>query len=162
MNSAPDATEKSPREPFAWTDAFLLGFQPMDDTHREFVELVDAMLAASDADFAALLDRFSQHATEHFEQERQWMESSGFPATECHMDEHGAVMQSVSLVRDVVAKGDIAEGRRLARELAKWFPGHADYMDASLATWMVKQATGGKPVVLRRGVANHDTGDLGA
>ena len=153
MNSAPAQTA---REPFEWSDAYLLGFQPMDDTHREFVELVEAMMAANDADFAALLDRFSKHATEHFERERQWMESSGFPATECHVDEHGAVMQSVTLVREVVAKGDIAEGRRLARELAKWFPGHADYMDASLAAWMVKQATGGKPIVLRRGMANHD------
>ena len=159
MNDTPDRT---PRTPFEWTDAFLLGFQPMDDTHREFVEDVEAMMAADDATFAELLERFAAHATAHFEHERRWMESSGFPATECHVDEHGAVMQSVTLVREVVAKGDIAEGRRLARELAKWFPGHADYMDASLAAWMVKQATGGKPIVLRRGVANHDTGDLGA
>ena len=56
----------------------------------------------------------------------------------------------------VVAAGNVAEGRRLARELVKWFPGHADYMDASLAQWMVKQSTGGAPIVLRRGVARRD------
>jgi hemerythrin len=146
----------NPPAPFAWTDAYLLGYQPMDETHREFVEIVDAMLAADDADFAALLDRFVLHATDHFERERIWMEGSAFPATECHVDEHGAVMHSVEQVKAVVATGNVAEGRRLAAELAKWFPGHADYMDASLAQWMVKQSTGGKPIVLRRGVARHN------
>lgn len=141
---------------FQWTDAYLLGYQPMDETHREFVDLVDAMLAASDERFASLLDRFAAHATGHFELERQWMEGSHFPATQCHVDEHGAVMKSVEQVRAVVAAGNVDEGRRLARELAKWFPGHADYMDASLAQWMVKQSTGGAPIVLRRGVAKRD------
>ena len=42
-------------EQFQWTDAYLLGYQPMDETHREFVEIVDAMLAADDARFAGLL-----------------------------------------------------------------------------------------------------------
>lgn len=144
---------------FAWSDAYLLGYQPMDDTHREFLEIVDAMLATDDAGFAALLDRFILHATDHFERERLWMESSAFPATECHVDEHGAVMHSVGQVRAIVATGNIAEGRRLAAELAKWFPGHADYMDAALAHWMVKQSTGGKPIVLRRGVARHEAQD---
>ena len=139
--------------PFQWTDAYLMGYQPMDETHREFVDIVNAMLAADDAGFSALLDRFASHAKEHFEHESQWMEGSKFPATECHIDEHGAVMNSVEQVRQVVATGNIAEGRRLATELAKWFPGHADYMDASLAQWMVKQSTGGAPIVLRRGLA---------
>jgi hypothetical protein len=67
-------------------------------------------------------------------------------------------MTSVEQVREVVNAGNVAEGRRLAHELVKWFPGHADYMDASLAQWMVKQSTGGAPIVLRRGVANHQLG----
>lgn len=146
-------------EQFQWTDAYLLGYQPMDETHREFVEIVDAMLAADDARFAGLLERFAAHAKDHFERERRWTEGSQFPATECHVDEHGAVMTSVDQVREVVAAGNVAEGRRLARELVKWFPGHADYMDASLAQWLVRQSTGGKPIVLRRGVAWHETQD---
>ena len=30
-----------------WTDNYLLGHAPMDDTHREFVEVVDAMLSTT-------------------------------------------------------------------------------------------------------------------
>lgn len=146
----------NPVENFQWTDAFLLGYQPMDDTHREFVELVNAMLAADDADLAALLERFSGHALAHFEHERIWMQESNFPATDCHVDEHEAVMKSVEQVGMIVAAGNIDEGRRLARELAKWFPGHADYMDASLAQWMVRRSTGGAPIVLRHGAAKRE------
>ena len=41
-------------------------------------------------------------------------------------------------------------GRSLARALADWFPGHADYMDAALSHWMAKRSYGGKPLVFRR------------
>ena len=38
---------------FTWSDRFLLGHRTIDDTHREFVECVDALLRASDAEKAA-------------------------------------------------------------------------------------------------------------
>ena len=140
---------------FAWTDALLLGYAPMDNTHREFVEIVTAMLDASDSDFAKHLDAFLIHAEAHFEQERDWMAASGFPAMDCHVDEHNAVLKSVYEVKQHLAVGGAVDaGRRLAEELVRWFPGHADYMDASLAQWMVKQRTGGTPVVLRRGIVS--------
>ena len=31
-------------EAFQWSDKFLLGYGPMDNVHREFVELVNALL----------------------------------------------------------------------------------------------------------------------
>lgn len=139
---------------FPWTDAFLLGYAPMDQTHQEFVETVGAMLAATDEGFVACLDAFARHAEEHFEQERAWMAATDFPAMQCHIDEHNAVLNSVHQVRDLLAGGgDVNVGRSLASELVRWFPGHADYMDASLAQWMTKKRLGGTPVVLRRGVA---------
>jgi hemerythrin len=142
---------------FPWTDAYLLGYVPMDDTHREFVDIVDAMLAASDQDFAGHLDTFLKHAESHFSQERDWMAATDFPAMDCHVDEHNAVLKSVHEVKALLAAGgDASIGRSLAEELVRWFPGHADYMDASLAQWMVKKRLGGTPVVLRRGVAHSE------
>jgi hemerythrin len=48
---------------------------------------------------------------------------------------------------------DPAIARSLAEELARWFPGHADYMDAPLSQWMVKRRHGGAPVVIKRNVS---------
>lgn len=135
---------------FAWTDAYLLGYGPMDDTHREFVQIVSAMLQADDASFTSHFKAFALHAERHFGEEKQWMESSEFPARECHIDEHTAVMKSVREVEVVLDQGDIDAGRSLARALADWFPGHADYMDAALSHWMAKRSYGGKPLVFRR------------
>lgn len=136
---------------FTWSDQFLLGHGAMDATHREFVDIVGAMLSASDADLGRLLDDFANHAERHFEDERQWMLATEFPAAQCHIDEHNAVLASVHEVRALLAGGGHeATCRALARELSRWFPGHADYMDASLAQWLVKKRMGGIPVVLRR------------
>jgi hemerythrin len=50
--------------------------------------------------------------------------------------------------------GDAQVVRSFAEELAKWFPGHADYLDSALAAWMVKRRHGARPLVLRRNIAS--------
>lgn len=136
----------------SWTDNYLLGYTPMDDTHREFVEVVDAMLSCDDADFPARLRAFIEHAEKHFADEKAWMQASDFPATDCHVDDHEAVLNSAHEVEPLVLDGNLEIGRSFAAELVKWFPGHADYLDSALAHWLVKKKAGGKPVVLRRNV----------
>lgn len=138
-------------EAFTWSDRFLIGHDAMDATHREFVDIVGAMLSAPDHELGRLLDTFAEHAERHFEEERQSMLVTAFPAAQCHIDEHKAVLASVNEVRALLAEGGREPTcRALARELSRWFPAHADYMDASLAQWLVKKRTGGIPVVLRR------------
>ncbi len=136
--------------PTPWSDEFLLGYGPMDETHEEFVSLVGAMQVVADEAFPALLDRFAEHAERHFAEEAAWMSSGDFPARDCHVEEHHKVMASVREVQQLVAAGNIEVGRRLAVALEEWFPGHAAYMDSALAQWMVKRSTGGVPLVLKR------------
>jgi hemerythrin len=139
---------------FPWSDTYLLGYTPMDETHQEFVLAVNAIMMASDADLPALLQAFLLHAEEHFSQEHEWMTDTGFPAKDCHAGEHEAVLKSVREVLGRVSQGNFAEARPLAAALADWFPSHADYMDASLAQWMSKRKLGGVPVVVRRNIVS--------
>jgi len=140
-----------------WTDAFLVGYPPMDDTHREFVDIVGAMLQAPDEAIVEHLRKLIVHSEKHFSQEEHWMNTTSFPATECHTNEHKAVLQSMRDVENYLSTGGSAdEGRRLATELARWFPGHTDYLDASLAQWVSKKQLGGVPIVVRRGVAHNE------
>lgn len=140
--------------PFVWSDAFLLGFNEMDATHREFVEVVRALLDAAPAELPARMRAFIEHAERHFGEEDGWMRETGFPAADCHIDEHAQVMQSAHEVLVRAEQGDAPTVRRFAEELVRWFPGHADYLDSALAAWMVKRRLGGRPVVLRRHVAS--------
>lgn len=135
---------------FDWTDRYLLGYTAMDDTHREFVTLVDTLLTAPDAGLAQALDAFAAHAVAHFEQEDGWMRGTDFPAADCHIDEHAKVLASVREVQQELAAGNVVLVRELAQALMDWFPGHADYMDSALALWMVKRSHGGAPLVFRR------------
>ena len=138
---------------FDWKPGYALGFGTMDETHREFVLLVGALLASVDADVPAALDRLEDHLQRHFNEERQWMASTDFPSASCHLDEHAAVLKSVAEVQVVVRAGRVSVARELAAELARWFPEHTEAMDMGLAKWMVKLKLGGAPVMIRRGAA---------
>lgn len=135
---------------FEWDDRYLLGHSKMDDTHREFVALVNELLTVDDSDLPKALARFSSHAEAHFAQEKMLMESDYFPARDCHVDEHNKVLDSVRNVQKQLAAGDVDLCRDLALALMEWFPRHADYMDSALATWLIKRAYGGSPLVLKR------------
>ena len=140
-----------------WHDGLLLGFAEIDAEHREFVACLQALqLALQLADpntVAQRLQDFAQHARKHFAAEDRWMQDTGFPPRQCHIDEHAAVLKSVAEVQALVAAGNTGIVKSLADALAHWFPGHADHLDSALAAWMCKQRWGAKPVVLRRGVA---------
>jgi hemerythrin-like metal-binding protein len=124
----------------------------MDRVHQEFADLVGRMQLAGDDELAPLLDAFAAHTRAHFEMENQWMQETEFPPRECHIDEHAAVMKSVDEVRELLAQGNSAICRSLIQELVLWFPSHAHHLDSALAHWMSKLRTGGKPVVIRRGL----------
>ena len=135
-----------------WSDRLLLGFPAMDEEHREFVSCLQALQQADAASVAQRLDEFAAHARKHFGAEDRWMEDAKFPARECHVAEHAAVLKSVDEVRALVAAGNARPVPSLAAELARWFPGHADYLDSALAAWMSKQRWDAKPIVIRRAI----------
>ena len=101
---------------FDWLSEFELGNAVMDETHHEFVELLDGLIRASDEDF---------------------------PPMHCHQAQHDNVLAAVRDVRERVACGDIIIGRYLAEQIAEWFPSHADMMDRALARWIDFMQQGG-------------------
>ncbi|MBP0594274.1 hemerythrin [Paraburkholderia sp. LEh10] len=133
-----------------WNDSMTLGYEPMDMVHREFVGCIANLQRCPDAEVPVMLDRMIEHLRVHFGEENEIMIRHEFPPRDCHIDEHAAVLRSAVEVRLCVARGDYAQARSFANALAKWFPGHADYMDAALAHWMVTRLHGGKPLVFRR------------
>lgn len=127
-----------------------LGYAPMDGVHLEFERLMQHALACSDTELSQQMELLSCHLQSHLDAENRWMEESDFPARECHVQEHAAVLLSIEEVYPLVSAGDTTLGRRLISELAKWFPAHADYLDSALAHWMCTREFGGKPIVVHR------------
>ncbi len=119
-----------------WQDKYTLGHDPMDETHKEFIELVNALAGASNEEAVAALKALITHSEAHFAQENHWMEESGFPPIHCHIGEHQRVLASLGSVLKMAEKGNPGLGRVVAGEMPAWFDNHAATMDAALAAHM--------------------------
>ena len=114
-----------------------LNLAPMDQTHREFVDLLTAVEQALNDDPESISGRFAEflgHTEAHFAQEERWMQRVGFAVENCHAFQHKHVLDVLREVQKVVGTtGDAQILRRLLTELAAWFPAHAQMMDQALA-----------------------------
>ena len=113
-----------------WSADLVLDENTMDDTHREFVDLLNRVGAASEDELLASLDEFITHTEAHFGQEERWMREIAFPPLGCHQGEHANVLEVIREVRRRVADGQLQFGSTLAEAIAEWFPQHAGSMDA--------------------------------
>ena len=116
-----------------WSDALALDLPVMDDTHREFVELLAQVEAASDETLLPLWRTLVDHTDAHFGREDQWMQDTRFSSSNCHSVQHKVVLQVMREGITHAQAGDLGVVRQMARELAIWFPQHAQTMDAALA-----------------------------
>ncbi len=119
-----------------WSDALSLDLPPMDDTHREFVELLAVVDAAADDAVIPAWRTLIAHTQIHFDQEDRWMRETRFAASNCHTVQHKVVLDVMREGLRRAETGDIAVVRLMAGELALWFPQHAQSMDAGLALHM--------------------------
>jgi hemerythrin-like metal-binding protein len=116
-----------------WSAALSLDLPIMDDTHREFVELLALAQGSPDEALSASWWRLIEHTAEHFGQEDRWMQATRFAASNCHSVQHKVVLEVMREGLVQAANGDLASLRTMAGELALWFPKHAQSMDAALA-----------------------------
>ena len=89
-----------------WSDTLVIDEGVMDDTHREFIELLNRVADAPDENLLAALDEFIRHSEEHFAQEQRWMEQMTYPPLTCHVKEHDGVLETALEVRRRVAAGE--------------------------------------------------------
>ena len=112
-----------------------VGYAPIDYDHEEFVDLLEKLNAASNAEFPALFRALYQHCEQHFEREQQLMLDSAFPAEAEHGGEHQRVLGEFKQFQSRVDKGLISFGRAFVNErLPAWFQLHVSTMDSALAT----------------------------
>jgi hemerythrin len=121
---------------------YRLGVSQMDDMHRRFMELVNQLETAEKGVFMRLFQELVVHTEAHFMVEQELMQTTGFPATREHMDEHNRVLGELGRFGIRVANGSLVLGRAYAVEqLPHWFEVHAKTMDSALAAH-VKQHGG--------------------
>jgi hemerythrin len=123
----------APATGLAWAPNLHTGDGRMDDTHEEFVTMLNTLLATPLRDQLPLYREFLAHTVAHFEQEERWMLATGFSADNCHASHHATILDTMRAVEEHYVGGDNEIIQRLAEALVEWFPQHAISMDAGLA-----------------------------
>lgn len=134
--TATPSAAASTAQGLTWTDQLSTGDGRMDDTHQEFVDMLNEILATPQDQQMPLYQRFLDHTVEHFAQEERWMVAVGFEAENCHASHHATILETMRAVVEHYEQGDTEIITRLAEALAEWFPQHAASMDAGLALHM--------------------------
>ncbi len=119
-----------------WSEALSLDLPLMDDTHREFVDLLAAVEAAGDDAVIPAWRALIDHTQLHFDQEDRWMRETRFAAGNCHSVQHKVVLDVMREGLKRAEGGELELLRMMVGELAQWFPQHAQSMDAGLALHM--------------------------
>ncbi|MDP3539997.1 MAG: hemerythrin family protein [Azonexus sp.] len=118
----------------AWDEArHGLGVPEMDITHREFVDLAEALVIASDETFPDLFLSLQEHTRRHFEHEGKLMKQCRFPAIGEHNSEHLRVLGELAHFARNVTAGRLGMARVYVKALPDWFATHLATMDAALA-----------------------------
>lgn len=116
-----------------WSDELALDLPRMDDTHQEFVALLQAVEQADDAWVQGAWRELVEHTQAHFDQEDRWMAATRFASGNCHSMQHQVVLKIMREGAERAAAGELHVLRGMAAELAVWFPQHTQAMDAALA-----------------------------
>lgn len=117
-----------------WSDELSLDLDFMDDTHREFIDLLAAIEVAPDDRVVDCFATMIEHTDGHFGAEDRWMKETHFSSSNCHTMQHSVILQVLREgLRRGREEGDLVLLRDLAKELGIWFTQHAQSMDAALA-----------------------------
>ena len=119
-----------------WSQDLELGLDYMDDTHREFVDLLAQAAQAPDEQLLQAWQDVIAHTEDHFGREDKWMQDAAFPPGGCHTTEHDSILAVMREGAKRGAAGNLGLVRQLAGELGVWFAGHAQSMDTALALFL--------------------------
>ena len=115
-------------------ERYRLGVPQMDDTHREFVTIINRLGVSAKAVFIPRFGELVRHTELHFAAEDALMQASAFPAMQEHMDEHRRVLGDLQRLLRRVEAGATRMGRAYVTEqLPDWFRVHVATMDSALA-----------------------------
>ncbi len=119
----------------------LVGFKPIDDLHKEFESILEALNDPAEADYGAHLLALHEHLLRHCDTEESFMLQENYSHYARHKRAHEQLLDSVSEVRRKFDAGDVDAVHRYSSDLMSWFAIHASSEDAELAAFLKGQVS---------------------
>lgn len=117
-----------------WQESYTLKHPEMDQTHQEFIELLDQLNQAKGETFVSLFHTLKSHTQKHFDQELAWMQQSHFSSTAEHNADHQRILGEINQMEKRLRPATLPLVKAWASErLPQWFDLHISTMDSALA-----------------------------
>ena len=127
-----------------WDNAFSVGFEPIDNQHKELVKMINGLFesskegaAAADKTFLQTIKKAADYARDHFSQEDKYMVQAGFPNLSEHRKQHDDFLETVIKAMQEFETGKTAP-IELAQFLKKWLLNHIAVSDKQYAPYLAK------------------------
>lgn len=114
--------------------SYRLGVPSMDDTHLEFINMVQAAIQADTSEFASAFNDLFQHTKVHFATEEEVMTRLNHGSKAEHIADHQRILGDMDRFNQRAAAGRASMARAwVGDSLLQWFHTHAQTMDSALA-----------------------------
>jgi hemerythrin len=127
-----------------WTADLSVGDKSVDDDHRKFFNLIDALSRAkmSHDDLNSILDQLKLYTEEHFNKEERQMKKMYFPGLEEHLKLHKAFEEWLSTIRSMYARfpqSPFIVGDSVNSYLQRWAREHILEEDMKFRDFIIAQ-----------------------
>ena len=120
---------------------YKLGDESMDETHREFLALVEQASSANSTQFVDTMKALFEHTQSHFAQEEATMADIGHSLLAEHKADHQRILGDMDRLYQRAIAGRTAMARAwVSDSLLAWFSTHAKTMDSALAAQLLSEA----------------------
>ena len=128
----------------SWDDSFSVGFDPIDDQHKELVNMTGELfqaceqgVIAADMVFLETIRKALDYAETHFADEEEYMRKVNYPHLDEQEKQHDAFVAEVQKSIEEFEAGNI-EPIDMARFLKKWLLNHIAVSDKRYAPYLAK------------------------
>jgi hemerythrin len=126
-----------------WSDKYSVGVRPMDDQHKELVQILndlhDAMMKGhAQTVTGPLLRKLVDYTHKHFAAEETMMVSARYPALAGHRDQHRELTRQVEEYVARFEKKEITLNLTLMNFLRDWLVNHIQKTDKEYGPWLIE------------------------
>jgi len=127
-----------------WDDSFSVGFDPIDDQHKELVRITNELfqacnegILAADMAFLDTIKKALDYAETHFADEEGYLYEANYPQLSEQKKQHEAFVAEVQKSIEEFEAGNI-EPVYMARFLKKWLLNHIAVSDKQYSPYLAK------------------------
>jgi hemerythrin len=122
----------------SWGEKYAVGFQGIDDEHKEMFDAVQELESALErnAETAAPLKKLVDATAKHFASEELMMRTAKYPGLALHAANHRRLMEKVEAFAARHGQGGVAVDQHALKFLRDWLLYHIENDDARLGGWL--------------------------